>query len=310
MHISVVSPVYKASTILSELVLQIKNGLTEITESYELILVDDGCPWNSWEIIEDLIKTYPFIIGIKLSRNFGQHHAITAGLDCASGDWIVIVDCDLQDNPLEIKNLYKKANEGYDIVFASRFERKDNFFKRLGGLIFSRIYNFLSGSKIDRRIGNFGIYSKKSIDAYKKLKEPFRLFGPLINWVGYKKTTIEIPHQNRQDGKSSYSLKKLLNLAFEAIIVNTDKPLKILIKLGFTIVIVSFAIVTYYFTQFLKGEILQPGFISLILSLWLICGILMFSIGILGIYLTKIFSTIKNRPIYIIDQIAKHELQN
>jgi len=298
---SIVSPVYKARNIIHELVSQIENSVLGITDNFEIILVDDGCPENSWEIIEEIAKSNKRVTGIKLSRNFGQHHAITAGLDFAQGDWVIVMDCDLQDNPHEIINLYNKAIQGYDIVFAARSERKDSLFKKLTGLVFSKVYNFFSGLEIDRRIGNFGIYSKKSIDAYKKLKEPFRLFGPLINWVGFKKTTLEIEHQNRFQGKSSYSFNKLLNLAFEAIIVNTDKPLRILVKLGFFICFISLLIIFYYLLQYFQGKIEQPGFMTTILSLWLICGLLMFSIGILGIYLTKIFTGIRNRPIYIIE---------
>jgi glycosyltransferase involved in cell wall biosynthesis len=298
---SIVSPVYKARNIIPELVLQIEKSMLEITDNFEIILVDDDCPENSWDIIEEISKVNKKLVGIKLSRNFGQHHAITAGLDFAQGDWVIVMDCDLQDNPAEIINLYKTAIQGYDIVFAARSERKDSLFKKLTGLVYTKVYSFLSGLKIDRRIGNFGIYSKKAIDAYKKLKEPFRLFGPLINWVGFKKTTLEIIHQSRYQGKSSYSLNKLLSLAFEAIIVNTDKPLRILVKLGFFIFFISLMIIFYYLLQYFQGKIEQPGFMTTILSLWLICGLLMFSIGILGIYLTKIFITIRNRPFYIIE---------
>jgi glycosyltransferase involved in cell wall biosynthesis len=298
---SIVSPVYKAREIIPELISQIEKSVQEITENFEIILVDDGCPENSWEIIEEIAKLNKRVVGIKLSRNFGQHHAITAGLDFANGDWVVVMDCDLQDNPAEIINLYNKALKGYDIVFAARSERKDNYFKKLTGLVYSKVYNFLSGLEIDRRIGNFGIYSNKAINAYKKLREPFRLFGPLINWVGFRKTTLEIAHQSRFQGKSSYSFNKLLSLAFEAIIVNTDKPLRILVKLGFFIFFISLMIIMYYLQQYFQGKIEQPGFMTTILSLWLICGLLMFSIGILGLYLTKIFTTIRYRPIYIVE---------
>jgi glycosyltransferase involved in cell wall biosynthesis len=138
MHISVVSPVYKAPTILPELVERLRIALSKITDSFEIILVDDGCPLNSWEIIAELSNKHSFVRGIKFSRNFGQHYAITAGLDHSQGEWIVVMDCDLQDQPEEIYKLYQKAKSGPDIVLAMRYERKDSTYKKALSNILSR----------------------------------------------------------------------------------------------------------------------------------------------------------------------------
>jgi glycosyltransferase involved in cell wall biosynthesis len=302
LHISVVSPVYKAPKILPELVARLEKSLSEITNSFEVILVDDGCPWDSWSVIEELAKDFKFIKGIKLSRNFGQHHAITAGLDYAKGDWIVLMDCDLQDSPHEIINLYEEAKKGFDIVFAERISRKDSSLKKATGYVFAKIYSSLTGTNVNSKIGNFGIYSFKVIEAYKCLREPFRLFGPLINWVGFSKSSIEVEHGNRYEGQTSYSFTKLLSLAGEAILVNSERPLKWMIKLGGFFVVLSFAIIIYYINKYLNGQVAEPGFMSLILSIWFVFGSIMMSLGIIGLYISRVFQTVRNRPLYFVQK--------
>lgn len=205
MKLTIVSPVYKAHNITNELIRRIIKSVEEITTDYEIILVDDACPDNSWEEIEKAALTNPKIKGIKLSRNFGQHYAITAGLDHATGDWVVVMDCDLQDQPEEIPNLYNKAIEGYDIVFARRVRRKDSFFKKVNSQIFYKIFSYLSGIKQDGTVANFGIYSNKVIGAVKQIREPMRAFTPMVKWVGFNTSAIEVDHSERYIGKTSYN---------------------------------------------------------------------------------------------------------
>jgi dolichol-phosphate mannosyltransferase len=154
MHITVVSPVYKAPKILPELIERLEKSLSKITDSFDIILVDDCCPWDSWSVIESLCSKHTFIRGIKLSRNFGQHYAITAGLDYAKGDWVVVMDCDLQDQPEEIHKLLNEAQKGYDLVLAARRKRRDRFFKRSFSILFYKILSYLSGATYDARIAN------------------------------------------------------------------------------------------------------------------------------------------------------------
>ena len=142
-HISVVTPVYKAEGYLEELYERLKSSLEKITGDFEIIMVEDCGPDRSWEIIEGLCKKDGRVKGLALSRNFGQHYAITAGLDHAGGDWVVVMDCDLQDRPEEIPRLYEKAQEGFDIVHARRIRRKDSFFNRLSSSIFYKVFNYL-----------------------------------------------------------------------------------------------------------------------------------------------------------------------
>jgi glycosyltransferase involved in cell wall biosynthesis len=300
MHISVVSPVYKAPSILPELVDRLIIALTKITNSFEIILVDDGCPINSWAIVEELSNKHCFVRGIKLSRNFGQHYAITAGLDQAKGKWVVVMDCDLQDQPEEIQKLYDKTIIGYDCVLAARENRQDSLIKKIFSNAFYRILSELTGAKYDHRVANFGIYSQKVIQSINQFREPIRYFPGLVQYVGFKSETINIEHASRKEGKSSYNFKRLTNLALDIILAYSDKPLRIIIKLGLLISLLSFFYVGFSIWQWYTDQILVPGYTSLIASVWLLSGILISTLGIIGLYLGKTFEAVKSRPIYII----------
>lgn len=302
MHISVVSPVYKAPKILPELLARLEFSLSEITESFEVILVDDGCPCYSWSVIEELAQKYSFVKGLKLSRNFGQHYAITAGLDHAKGEWVVVMDCDLQDQPEEISKLYKEAQNGFDIVLAARENRKDNHVKKLFSKFFYWSLSYLSGAKYDHRVANFGIYYHKVITAINQFREPIRYFPGLVQYVGFKSTTININHAFREEGKSSYSLNKLVKLALDVILAYSDKPLRIIIKLGLLISSMSFVYVSFSLWQWYNDMITVPGYTSLIASFWFLSGVLISILGVIGLYLGKTFEAVKSRPIYLISE--------
>ena len=300
--ISIVSPVYRAEKILPILVSEINLVMERIGEDYEIILVDDRSPDNSWEVMKVLSSQNPKIKSIRLSRNFGQHSAIFAGLTRAKGDWVVVMDCDMQDQPKEIAKLYKKALEGYDIVLGQRENRKDKFLKKLSSKLFYKVFNYLSGGHFNNEIGNFGIYKKKVIDSILNINDYIKFFPLFINWVGFKSTSIPIEHSSREEGKSSYSISRLLKLAFNVIISFSDKPLRLFINFGLGISILSFILGVYYLYLAITHRITQPGFSSLILSIWFLSGIIISCIGIVGVYLGKTFDQTKNRPTFIIDE--------
>ncbi|MFV0470785.1 MAG: glycosyltransferase family 2 protein [Paludibacteraceae bacterium] len=192
-HISVVSPVYRAENIVSELVKQVKEAVSPISEDFEIILVNDASPDNSWGKIAEECSKDKRVKGIDLSRNFGQHYAITAGLQYAKGEWVVVMDCDLQDRPDEIPNLYGKAQEGWDIVYARRTKRKDKFIKNTTSLIFNKVFAYLSGIKQDN-VANFGIYHSLVISEYNKMKEYARSFGSLNRYLGFRTCVLDVKH--------------------------------------------------------------------------------------------------------------------
>ena len=302
MLFSIVIPVYQAINIFDELLSRIKAAMQFAEGDYEIILVDDGSTDNSWEIISDICLGNKHVKGIKLSRNFGQQHAITAGLDFCSGDWVIVMDCDLQDRPEEIINLYKKALEGYDIVFAKRNNRKDTFWTKTYSKIFYRLYSYLTGIKHDATIANFGIYSFKVIEVIKQMKEPMRAFSPMARWVGFKRASIEVEHGERFHGKSSNTASKRINLALDIILSYSDKPLKIIVSVGFFISLSAFIAAFYLLFRYFNGEIVVLGYTSIIISIWLLGGLIIFILGILGLYITRIFSGVKKRPLYIVDE--------
>jgi glycosyltransferase involved in cell wall biosynthesis len=301
MKISIVSPVYKAENILDDLVKRIVTEVSRITHDFELILVEDGSPDISWEKIEKNCILDKRIKGIKLSRNFGQHHAITCGLDNATGEWIVVMDCDLQDRPEEIINLYQKALEGFDIVFARRFNRQDNFNKKLSSKIFYKTFSYLSGIDQDGTIANFGIYSKNIIHKVIQLREPMRAFTPMVKWIGFNSTSINVEHAERLEGKTSYNWSKLINLGLDIALAYSDKPLKLTVKLGFLISFFSFIFAIVSIVRFYIGSITISGYTSLLASIWFLSGLLIFILGIVGLYISKIFEAVKARPLYVIE---------
>ncbi|WP_326981884.1 glycosyltransferase family 2 protein [Chryseobacterium sp. MYb264] len=302
MMISIVSPVYRAEKILPLLVSEISKVAQKIGQDYEIILVDDRSPDDSWKVMKELSATTPNLKIYRLSRNFGQHPTIMAGLSYAKGDWIVVMDCDMQDQPKEIEKLYRKVLEGYDIVLAKRTVRIDSFFKRLSSRIFYKTFNYFAGIEINNEVANFGIYHQKVIQSVLKVNDTIKFFPLFVNWVGYSSTSISIEHSSREEGTSSYSFSKLLSLAFNVIVSFSDKPLKIFVGFGAAISFLSTLLGIFFIVRYFEGKITEPGFSSLILSICFLSGVIISCIGIVGIYLGKTFNQTKNRPIFIIDE--------
>jgi dolichol-phosphate mannosyltransferase len=299
-HISVVSPVYRAEKIVHELVRQLHENLLKITEDYEIILVNDASPDKSWIAVTKECEKDIRVKGINLSRNFGQHYAITAGLSYVKGDWIVVMDCDLQDRPDEISNLYKKAVEGWDIVFARRAMRQDGFIKRFSSSCFHKIYSYLSGAKTDKAIANFGIYNNKVIAEYNKMKEYARSFGSLIKYLGFHSCIIDVEHNSRFEGHSSYTFAKLLHLSIDMILSNSNKPLKLTVKTGFYLSMFSFLLAIYNVIAYYIGLIQVAGYTTTVFSIWFVGGLILFVLGIIGLYIGKIFDQVKERQLFIV----------
>jgi len=298
--LSIISPVYACEKRLSELYCRLNSTIEKITKRYEIIFINDASPDGSWETIVDLAKKDPRIKGLNLSRNFGQHNAITAGLDHCTGDWVVIMDCDLQDQPEEIEKLYCKAQEGYQIVYAQRINRNDNLLKRILSKSFYLLLGYLTNTKQDPTIANYGIYSRKVIDSILAMKDYHRYFPTMVKWVGFKNTKIAINHAERALGKSSYSIKKRIRLAIDVIISFSDKLLMIFIKIGMIITALSFLAAIYVLILFLNHKIQVIGYTSLIISIWFLSGLNILVLGIVGLYVGKAFDKAKGRPQYLI----------
>ncbi|WP_099159773.1 glycosyltransferase family 2 protein [Virgibacillus ndiopensis] len=298
--ISVVVPVYGCKTCLQELCNRVVATIEAIPAQFEIILVNDASPDDAWDTIKHLSRTDKRIKGMDLARNFGQHHAITAGLDYTSGDWVVVMDCDLQDRPEEIEKLYEKAMEGYDVVFGNRIERQDRWMKRKSSQFFYRMYDYFTGRSSDHTIANFSINSKKVVESFRRMREQNRFFPLFIQWMGYKNATVHVEHNARKTGKTSYNLKKLITLATDAIISQSNKPLRLSIQFGFLIAFASFIYGVYLFARyFFLAEPVQ-GWTSVMVSIYFIGGLIFFNIGVLGLYIGKVFNETKGRPLYLI----------
>lgn len=300
--LSIVSPVYRAENLLPELVKRIKAAVSPISGDYEIILVEDASPDGSWAEIDRLAEIHPEIVGIKLSRNFGQHYAITAGLDQVKGEWVVVMDCDLQDRPEEIPSLVLKAQEGFDVVLARRANRQDGFLKKLSSKLFYRTLAWLTGSQQDETIANFGIYHQKVIRQITEMRESIRYFPTMVRWVGFRQTAIDVTHAPNEDRGSSYNFKRLFNLALDIMLAYSDKPIRLTVKLGLLVALTGFLFAIFTLVRYLQGDIIVAGYASLIISLWMLTGFLLITLGMVGLYVGKTFEGVKKRPIYIVEK--------
>lgn len=303
MDISVVIPVYGCKKALPELHRRLTENLKKISDDYEIVLVNDCCPQNSWEAIEELCNKDKKVVGINLSRNFGQIKAITAGLDTCKGDYVVVMDCDLQDKPEAIPELYNKMNEGYDVVFVKRKGRKDSFITKTLSKMFYKVYDYFTNGNYDNTICNFSMSKRKVIDAYCKMREQNRAYTMYIKWLGFKQTAIEFEADERFEGKSSYNLKRKLKMAFEVITSQSNKPLVFSVSLGFIISMLAMLYIVYLAVRAIVFKDTLIGWTSVMASIYLMGGIILSAIGVVGIYIGNIFNEVKNRPIYVISEI-------
>lgn len=303
-RISVVIPCYNCAGFLIDLHRRLVICLEQITEEFEFIFVNDASPERDWQIIEELAGKDNHVMGINLSRNFGQHYAITAGLDYCSGDWVVVMDGDLQDKPEEIKKLFEKTSDGYEIIVGKRESRKDSLIVRMTSKLFYLVFNYLTDQRFDNKVANFGIYSQRVIDNVKKLKEADRSFGLLVSLVGFSKLEIEVDHSKRTSGESAYSFKNRLNLAFDHILSHSNKPLILAVQVGFVISSLSSIYAVWLIIRYFISSHVADGWTSLMVSLFFLSGLIIVVTGMVGLYVGKIYNEVKNRPLYIVKEIT------
>lgn len=290
---------------MSELVRRIQASVAPLAADYEIILVDDRSPDDSWAQIQAECARHPQVRGLRLSRNFGQHRAITAGLAQCRGEWIVLMDADLQDRPEEIPTLLALAQQdGYDLVVARRQQRQDSWLKRLGSWLFYGLLSYLTDTYQDPAVANFGIYHRKVIAAVLGMGDSIRYFPTMVRWVGFRAGTLAVQHAPRPTGSSAYTLGRMVNLALDVILTASDKPIRLAVKLGLLISGAAFLMVPITLWRYLTGRIWEPGYTSLIMSIWFFSGLLLCGLGVVGLYVGKTFEQVKNRPLYFVDEYA------
>lgn len=299
--ISVVVPEYRGENAVAELVARVEASLRTIVEDYEIILVNDASPDNTWLEIVKACTHNERVKGLDLSRNYGQHNAITAGLSYARGEWVVIMDCDLQDLPEDIPALYRKAQEAQvDMVQAKRMVKHVGWWKRFSSTAFHRTLDWLSGAETDPTIGNFGIYHRKVVRAMLAIPQQARGLQTLLSVVGFRGDFIEVEQAESARGGSSYSLHKLFAQAFNVILARTNKPLRMAVGLGLAMSVISFLLAIYNVIARLVGIIRLGGYTTTVFSIWFVGGLMLFVMGILGMYIGKIFDQVKGHPIYLV----------
>ncbi|MEL6827030.1 MAG: glycosyltransferase family 2 protein [Pseudomonadota bacterium] len=302
--IAVIVPVYKGETFFGELVSRLEHSLSSCCDSFRIILVDDESPDQSWKLIESEASKNANLVGIKLSRNFGQHAAISAGFSIARAKWYVVMDCDLQDPPEQIPTLHKEALEHkVDIVRARRESSGLGLGRNIGSALFNSILRWISGLDVSSEYGNFRIISEKVANAYRAYPEQLRFFPAIMSQVGFRQIDIPLPRHERSSGGSSYSPIKLAKLALENMISYSEKPLWYGVGVGAVISAVSVAYGCVVLISALIQQSVVPGFPTLATLISVLGGVQIMLISLTGLYVGRVLNEARQRPIFIIDQM-------
>jgi len=306
-EIAVIVPVYNGRAMLQELCSRLVRSLSAITPDFIIVLVDDAAPDNAWPLIRDISKAEHRIRAIRFSRNFGQHYALTAGIDIACANWYVIMDCDLQDAPEDIALLYAKAREGHDVVFGLRKKEGHGEIKRLGSRLFYTVFRLLSGVQLDWSTGNFRIFSNAVADGFRSMREQLRFVPASFEWMGFETAYVELPHYSRAEGRSSYTIGKLVRLASNTIVAHSHMPLNIVAVLGFVMSGITFVAALIFFGRALIFGTEVAGWASLFVTLLFVSSFQIALMGVLGIYIGKTFDEAKHRPLYIVKETVNFD---
>ena len=299
---SVVVPLYNEEEVLSETYRRLKSVMDSLDGSYEVIMINDGSKDSTASMARDICDKDPSFKLINFSRNFGHQTAITAGMDHASGEAIVVIDADLQDPPEVIKDMISKWKEGFEVVYGKRASRKgETFFKKFTARTFYRTLNKMTDVDIPTDVGDFRLIDRKVKDALLTVPEHNRYVRGLISWLGFRQTHVEFVREARFAGETKYPLRKMLKLAIDGITSFSYKPLKFSIGLGSFISLSSliFAL-TLIILRFWDIVPMEPGWASLMVVVLFFFGFVFILLGVIGEYIARIFEEVKGRPLYII----------
>ncbi len=302
MDISIVIPVYGCPSALVPLYDKLTSVLGGMGVTYEIVMVDDCDKMNSWEEVQKVALKDERVKAIHFTKNFGQGCAITAGVRQAQGDWIITMDCDLQDNPDNIPDLYAKAKEGYDVVFVRRRQRKESFFVRLFAKWYHDLLCLLSGVEFDYDLATYLIASRRASDHYIASKDRGRDFGVFLMWLGFKHTFVEYEQERRYEGKSSFTFIKKWKTAVGIISTYSNRPLYASIWVGAFSAVFSFIYIIYALIQYFVYDANPEGWTTVAAALFFFGGAILSTLGIIGIYLGNVFDMSKDRPLYAIQE--------
>jgi len=275
---------------------------------YQFIFINDGSRDTSLAELQKIQKKDTRIIIIDLARNFGHQIAVTAGIDYAEGDAVIIMDSDLQDPPAVSLELVKKWEDGFDVVYAQRKSRKDTWFKKLTADIFYRLLQRVSEIDIPRNTGDFRLIDRKVVDQLKKFKEHNRFLRGMVSYVGFKQVAVQFDRDERHAGTTGYPFKKMVRFAFDGIFGFSNAPLKLISRLGYTISILSVFGIAYALIAklFFPATVIE-GWTFTVISIFFIGGVQLMMLGVIGNYIGRIYTEVQNRPLYGVGRVIRDE---
>lgn len=301
MDLSVIIPIYNEETNIPTLYDRLRGVLDPMGLRYEFIFINDGSRDKSLQLVQTLALRDERVRFIDFSRNFGHQIAVTAGLDLAAGEAVVIIDADLQDPPELIVPLYQKLHEGYEVVYAKRRSRQgESAAKKLTAKLFYRILASITNISIPVDTGDFRIISRKVVDALKQMPEQNKFIRGQISWIGYRQTYIEYDRAERAGGETGYTYRKMIRLALDGITGFSDAPLKAATIGGFIVSGVAFLVMLYTLYARFVSEDYEPGWASLMVSILFLGGVQLIAVGIIGEYIARLSANVRQRPLYII----------
>ena len=300
--LSVVIPVYGCADCLVALHDRLTESVGKITGRYELVFVDDRSLDDGWPVLQRLAREDERVRAYRLSRNFGQDAAITAGLAQAAGDWAVVMDCDLQEAPEDIPRLWAAAGEGYDMVRTTRRGWRHSALRRWT----SRIYRRLTlETDVRPDYSNLSLLSRRVIDAFLRLHDRDREYMIALDWLGFDSVSIEIEHHERHAGQSGYTLRRLIQVAIDGMFFRSTVLLRLVVLLGFVVALIGIVVAGFEVADyFIEAQKRVPGYTSLAVLLLVLAGFIIVSVGVVGLYVGRIFEQVKDRPLFLIDQEA------
>jgi len=304
-RLSVAIPVHNEASVLPELLLRVRTVLAALPGGpHEMVFVDDGSTDGTFEMLREAAREDSRIIAISLSRNFGHQAAISAALDHASGDAVVIMDGDLQDIPEVIPQFLEKFGEGFDVVYAQRVRRKEPLLRRICYFVFYRMMDRLSDIPLPLDSGDFGLMSRRVVDQVRRMPEHHRYLRGMRSWVGFRQIGIPVERAERRAGKSKYSLVRLMKLAADGILAFSIVPIRAMAILGALVMFLASIYICFAIYAKLVLHISPQGFTALIVAVTFLSGIVIFFLGIIGEYVGRIYEETKARPQYVVEQIV------
>jgi polyisoprenyl-phosphate glycosyltransferase len=303
-----VVPVYDEEESLPELVKRLTDLMNDLDGPAEAILVDDGSRDGSWDLMTKACRDDRRFLALQLSRNFGHQIAITAGLDVARGQAVVVMDADLQDPPEVVLELAKRWRDGWDVVHAVREERDgESGFKKASASAFYRLLGWIGNVEVPRNAGDFRLVDRRALDAFLQLRERNRYVRGMFGWVGFRQTTVTYRRDPRFAGTTKYPLRAMVRFALDGILSFSSAPLKVALRLGFTLALLSTLAGFTVIILKLEGSLYVPGWASLAVAVAFLSGVQLLTLGVIGEYIARIHDEVRGRPLYLISEVFRPE---